>query len=219
MPISKDQLVDVLRVRYDAYSAEAVFTNACAKAGLDGTTDFDTRSLATFRDALERVGDRVGGVLARIDAMLADGQPAAVAQPVAKPEVKADAKPEAKADAKPEVKVDAKPEPQVSPASVPSALEAARSATIVLAGIELEDGEELLVCGAHAAMGDWDPESAKPMMRAGDHWLVLVDLPDGAEVAFKFLRRDPDGEVTWEPGGNRTVRAMERLDATWREVS
>jgi hypothetical protein len=68
-------------------------------------------------------------------------------------------------------------------------------------------------------MGDWDPESAKPMMRAGDHWLVLVDLPDGAEVAFKFLRRDPDGEVTWEPGGNRTVRAMERLDATWREVS
>jgi hypothetical protein len=211
MPISKDQLVDVLRVRYDAYSAEAVFTNACAKAGLDGTTDFDTRSLATFRDALERVGDRVGNVLARIDAMLADGQPAAVA----KPELKVDAKPAAKAAVKPEPNAEAKPGPKAEVKAEVSAGET----TIALSGVELEDGEELLVCGASAALGDWNPEAARPMTRDGGQWLVTLELPADTEVAFKFLRRDPDGEVTWEPGGNRTVRASERLDATWRDVS
>src|SRR6187551_227628 len=97
MPISKDQLVDVLRVRYDAYSAEAVFTQACVRAGLDGTTSFDQRSLASFRAALDKVGDRVGGVLVRIDALLDDSSPAT---PEVKPEPKAEAKPEAKTDGK-----------------------------------------------------------------------------------------------------------------------
>jgi len=77
MPISKDHLVDVLRVRYDAYSAEAVFTQACVRAGLDGTTSFDQRALMSFREGLNQVGDRVGGVLARIDALLENASPAA----------------------------------------------------------------------------------------------------------------------------------------------
>jgi hypothetical protein len=220
MPITKDELVDVLRVRYDAYSAEAVFTTACVRAGLDGTTSFDTRSLATFRDALERVGDRVGGVLARIDAMLADGSPAANVD--AKPEVKADAKPEGKGggkpkkgDAKPEAKADAKPDAK---ADAKADAAANNEATIVLRGVELDDGEEVLVCGAHAAIGDWEPERARPMTRAGAEWQATFELPPDAEVAFKFLRRDSDGDVTWESGANRVVRASERLDATWREL-
>jgi hypothetical protein len=239
MPISKDHLVDVLRVRYDAYSAEAVFTQACVRAGLDGTTSFDQRSLASFRLALDQVGDRVGGVLARIDALLEDPSPAAAdSKADAKPEWKADAQPEAKTDAQPDPKAESKAEskgdakPQgkkgakaeskadaKSESKADAKSESKAETTIVLRGVDVDDGEELFVCGAAPAIGDWDPERATPMVRVDDEWLAMLELPADAEVAFKFLRRDADGEVTWEPGGNRTVRANERLDATWRESS
>jgi hypothetical protein len=77
MSISKDTIVDALRVRYDSYSAETVFEMACQRADLQGKTTFENRELAAFRTALEKVGDRVGGVLARIDEMLG-GKPADV---------------------------------------------------------------------------------------------------------------------------------------------
>lgn len=208
MPISKDHLVDVLRVRYDAYSAEAVFTNACVRAGLDGTTSFDQRSLATFRAALEQVGDRVGGVLSRIDALLADQSPMtpeATVEPTV--ETKAESPPEKKAKTKAEKKAAPTAETVIAPAPEP---------TIVLRGVEVDEGEQLLVCGAHPTIGDWEPERAHPMTLVGADWHVTLELPPDAEVAFKFLVRDAGGEVTWEPGGNRTVRASERLDATWR---
>lgn len=227
MPISKDHLVDVLRVRYDAYSAEAVFTQACARAGLDGTTSFDQRSLASFRVALDQVGDRVGGVLARIDALLDDGAPATPEPNVeTKAEKKAKTKPEPKAEPTAETKPETKAEPTAETKAEPTAEksaaptpEKAAETTIVLRGLEVDKGEEVLVCGASPTIGDWDPERAAPMVRVDDEWLAMLELPPDAEVAFKFLVRDPSGEVTWEAGGNRTVRANERLDATWRELS
>lgn len=220
MPISKDHLVDVLRVRYDAYSAEAVFTNACARAGLDGTTSFDQRSLATFRAALEQVGDRVGGVLSRIDALLADGSPAA--EPSVEPKAEPEKKAKTKAEKATEPTVDKAAKPTREQASAPTVDKAGAptpETTIVLRGLELDEGEQLFVCGAHPTIGDWEPDGAHPMTRVGAEWLAMLELPPEAEVAFKFLVRDAAGEVTWEAGGNRTVRASEQLDATWRELS
>jgi hypothetical protein len=220
MPITKDDLVDVLRVRYDAYSAEAVFTNACARAGLEGTTTFDARALAAFRTGVEQVGDRVVGVLARLDALLGDGAPVSARQPAETSEATSEEKAEAKAEPKSEAKVDAKADAKAdAPAKTDGASARAAETTIVLRGLDADDDEQLLVCGASPSIGDWDPERAHPMTRVGDEWLMTLELPADAEVAFKFLRRDADGEVSWEAGGNRVVRANERLDATWRELS
>jgi hypothetical protein len=120
MSISKDIIVDALRIRYDSYSAETVFELACQRAQLEGKTTFDGKELAAFRSALEKVGDRVGGVLARLDD-LGGGAPAPAkdakqdSKPNEKPaEAKSDAKPTetspAKQDSKPNEKpADAKP--------------------------------------------------------------------------------------------------------------
>jgi hypothetical protein len=191
MSITKDTLVGVLRVRYDAYSAEAVFQMACARAGLEGTTAFEPKQLAAFRAAVERVGDRVGTVLAHLDDLIG-----------AKPQTATEPEPAAKARGLP-------------PAPAP----ATAGTTIVLSGLDAKDGDQLFVCGAFPDLGNWDPELARPMVREGDRWLATVELSPDTEVAFKFLRRGPDGEVTWEPGGNRVVRGNEPVDATWRSAT
>jgi hypothetical protein len=218
MSTSKDTLVNVLRVRYDAHSAEAVFQMACARAGLEGTTAFETKELRAFRDAVERVGDRVTSVLAQIDDLIegaggkSDGKPAAKAEAPKAEAPKAEA---AKAEAPKAEKADKKAEP------APAKTEAAQAAgtTIMLRGVDTEEGEQVLICGALENLGNWDPALARPMVREGDGWLAKVELPADAEVAFKFLCRGSDGEVTWEPGGNRVARANERLEATWRSAS
>jgi hypothetical protein len=121
MSISKDTLVDALRLRYDSYSAETIFELACTRADLEGKTSFEAKEMPAFRAALEKVGDRVGNVLARIDEIAgtgpakpteakSDGKPEAKAESDSKPtEAKSDGKPEAKSDGKPEAKADSKP--------------------------------------------------------------------------------------------------------------
>jgi hypothetical protein len=120
MSITKDTLVDALRLRYDSYSAETIFELACTRANLEGKTSFEGKEVAAFRAALEKVGDRVGNVLARIDdlAGTAPAKPdskhdkpaqASDGKPEPKVEAKADSKPhEAKSDGKPEAKAEAK---------------------------------------------------------------------------------------------------------------
>ena len=119
MSISKDIIVDALRIRYDSYSAETVFELACQRAQLEGKTSFDGKELAAFRSALEKVGDRVGGVLARLDD-LGGGAPAPAKE--AKQDSKPNEKPaEAKTDAKPtEAKEKSDSKPNEKPAEAKS---------------------------------------------------------------------------------------------------
>jgi hypothetical protein len=78
MTFAKDDLIAALRTRYDHYSAQAVFEMARDRAGLPDKPAFDAGELRTWRDSLAAVGDRVTGVLARIDALLATaGAPSA----------------------------------------------------------------------------------------------------------------------------------------------
>ncbi|HUS28227.1 MAG TPA: carbohydrate-binding module family 20 domain-containing protein [Kofleriaceae bacterium] len=250
MSISKDTIVDALRLRYDAYSAETIFELACQRAELEGKTTFEGRDLTAFRGALEKVGDRVGGVLARLDELA--GNPPPPSQPAkqeAKPEPEqqkakepeqqkakdsdgkkgkgdkpSDAKPEAKSDAKTDAKPEAKSDKDAKTGGT-EAKSADKSGgsdakpvetTIVLRGLEVADGEQVMLCGELTDLGDWDPERARPMVRKGDEWLTTLELEPDTEVKFKFLRRNAAGKVTWEAGDNRQVRANQRLDATWR---
>lgn len=195
MTVGKHELVEALRVRYDAYSAETVFEMARSRAGLGDKTTFDGQELAAFRAALAAVGDRVGGVLARIDDMVAAApEPAPTPAPAKKPEPV---------------------EPKKAEPAEPKKAEPVET-TIVLTGIEVGDGEQVLVCGAFPALGDWDPERAQPMAKTGDAWLATLTLAPDAQIAFKFLRRTKDGSVIWEPGDDRRLVAKQRLEVTWR---
>ncbi len=209
MSISKQQLVDALRARYDAYSAESMFQMACARAGLEDAATFDAGALIAFRGGLEQVGDRLATVLAQLDAVLEGAQQAAVPSVTQSPMASVPVAPSTTRvdDTRSDASVD-KP-----------AVEVTGEATIVLSGVDVADGEQLLVCGASPELGDWEPARARPMVRHADQWRASVKLANDDEVAFKFLRRTDDGDVTWEPGGNRVVRGTERVDAMWRSES
>jgi alpha-amylase len=88
--------------------------------------------------------------------------------------------------------------------------------TVTLTGIDVGDGEQVLMCGSVGALGDWDPDRACPMSRNGERWLATLHLASDGDVAFKFLRRAADGTVVWENGGDRNLVPAPRLEATWR---
>ena len=188
--VEKDDLIAALRLRYDFYSAQTIFDAALARAELRDQDLYSEVELNAFREALSRVGDRLTAVEERIESLIetpAAPEPVAMkAEPVAKPEP-----------------VAAKPEPEPKPAE--SAV-----ATISLVGVELDPGEDILVCGSFV---DWNPDRAIAMTRNGEGW--QVEVPAGRDIAFKFMRKRADGTLLWEPGDDRKL-VGNRIDATWR---
>jgi hypothetical protein len=87
---------------------------------------------------------------------------------------------------------------------------------IVLTGIEVPDGEQVLVCGDRAELGDWDPARARPMTRDADGWITTLELAPGIKGSFKFLRRAADGTIRWESGEDRQLEAVSRIEASWQ---
>lgn len=201
--VERDVILAALRLRYDHYSAENVLAAALDRAGLVGATGFDVPQLGQLRAALERVGDRLGRVLAELDALGAapvTGAPVAAVVAAPAPVVAAPA-----------------PVVEAAPVVAPApAVEPAAAVTIAVTGVEVADGAEVLVCGDAPALGAWDPTKAARMEPAGDAWTTTIAVDAEAELAFKFLRREPDGDVVWEAGDNRVARARSRIDATWR---
>jgi hypothetical protein len=211
MTVAKKDLVAALRTRYDHYSAESMFDAARERAGLDDKSAFDAQEIAKFRDALRKVGDRLGPVDAVIDELLAKP---ADAQPAAPPPAAAPA-PAPKAAAP----VTAAPAPEPAPAAKPAAPAPAAGpveTTIALAGVTAGEGEQILICGGHADLGNWDPEQARAMRRDGDAWITTVKVAPDTDAPFKFLRRGADGKVVWEKGDDRRLVAKPRIEATWR---
>jgi len=189
MKLAKQDLLAALRLRYDHYSAQAIFETALAKAGLDDLAEYDLAQVAAFRAALSRVGDRLANVDERLD-MLTDvvGGAAVVPAPVEKIL-----------------------EPGIHEIETPKPVET----TITLAGIDVDDGDQVLVCGELPVLGMWDPERARAMTREGMYWLTKIVVPLGTDVPFKFLRKTADGTVVWEAGHNRQLLAKPRIEATW----
>lgn len=212
MVLAKHELIEALRLRYDHYSAQSVFELARERANLADKAAYEGAELRAWRDGLAAVGDRVGRVLDHLDALLANDthaavKPAATHEPAVKHEPTAKHEPAVKHDA---VKHEpaAKHEPAVKPATIET--------TIVLTGVELADGEQVLVCGDTTALGDWDPAHARLLDRAGSAWTTVVTIATTAPLSFKFLRRGADGQITWEAGDNRSLPAAPRVEAMWR---
>jgi len=73
------------------------------------------------------------------------------------------------------------------------------------ADVSTSYGQHVHVVGNVAALGGWNPANAVPMSAAFyPIWRATVQLPPNTAVEFKYVKKNPDGSVTWESGGNRT---------------
>lgn len=82
-------------------------------------------------------------------------------------------------------------------------------------------GTSVYVVGDAPALGQWDAGRAVRLSPDGyPTWSTQVTLPRGASVAFKFIKKDGNGAVTWESGANRAFTvpdaATAELVGTWR---
>jgi alpha-amylase len=82
-------------------------------------------------------------------------------------------------------------------------------------------GENIHVAGDCAQLGGWDTAKAPKLDPAAyPVWSLDVTLPAGTTCAYKYVRKNASGAVTWESGSNRTltVPATGRvtLNDTWR---
>lgn len=235
MKLARADLIAALRLRYDHYSAETVFEAACKHAGLPDQAHYDRPALVQLRASLVKVGDRLARVNERLDDLVGEAAqapqaiaaPAPVEPPAPEPPKPAQAPqstaaPET-ANARPAEKKAAKSDAVEPPGKAvkvgkdkPSRPETgdAKTTRIVLTGLEVDDGERVLVCGDRADLGNWDPEKARPMTQDGDAWIATIELGDGGE--FKFLRRTADGTFEWEPGENRDLKAVAKIEASWQ---
>ncbi|MEU7934720.1 carbohydrate-binding module family 20 domain-containing protein [Micromonospora echinofusca] len=82
-------------------------------------------------------------------------------------------------------------------------------------------GQNVYVVGNLPALGGWNPANAVALSPA-DYpvWRATVSLPPNTAVEYKYLKKNPDGSVTWESGGNRSFTTpaggtSTRTD-TWR---
>ncbi|MEV7054483.1 carbohydrate-binding module family 20 domain-containing protein [Streptomyces microflavus] len=69
-----------------------------------------------------------------------------------------------------------------------------------------QPGQNIYVTGDQAALGNWNPANA-PKLDPATYpvWKLDVNLPAGTSFAYKYVRKDGQGNVTWESGANRTA--------------
>ncbi|MEE1928616.1 carbohydrate-binding module family 20 domain-containing protein [Streptomyces sp. TRM 70351] len=82
-------------------------------------------------------------------------------------------------------------------------------------------GQNIHVAGDCAALGGWNTGRAPRLDPAAyPVWKLDVELPAGTTCAYKYVRKDANGGVTWESGGNRTLTVPAggrvTLNDTWR---
>ncbi|MFI8402754.1 carbohydrate-binding module family 20 domain-containing protein [Streptomyces sp. NPDC085463] len=67
-------------------------------------------------------------------------------------------------------------------------------------------GQNIHVTGNLAALGNWSPASAPKLDPAAyPVWKLTLSLPAGTTFAYKYVRKDAAGNVTWESGADRTA--------------
>ncbi|OKK19313.1 glycosidase [Streptomyces sp. CB00455] len=88
--------------------------------------------------------------------------------------------------------------PTPPPASAPGVSFAVNATTV--------PGQNIYVTGDRAELGNWNPAGALKLDPAAyPVWKLDVSLPAGTAFAYKYVRKDAAGNVTWESGPDRTA--------------
>ncbi|WP_431921185.1 carbohydrate-binding module family 20 domain-containing protein [Nonomuraea jabiensis] len=82
---------------------------------------------------------------------------------------------------------------------------AAQITTYFNANVTTWYGQNVYVVGNIPALGGWNTDQAIPLSSA-DYpiWRATLNLPPNTAIEYKYIKKDPNGTVTWESGGNRT---------------
>jgi chitodextrinase len=65
-------------------------------------------------------------------------------------------------------------------------------------------GQNVYVLGNVAALGAWSPAAAVALSPANyPAWSGAVGLPGSTAIEYKYIKKDGNGNVTWESGSNR----------------
>ncbi len=72
-------------------------------------------------------------------------------------------------------------------------------------------GESVFLVGDAPELGGWDLAHAVPM-NPTDYpvWRAALELDTAHGTAFKLIKVDEQGSVTWQSGGNQTLPAGAR---------
>ncbi|MEV4182688.1 carbohydrate-binding module family 20 domain-containing protein [Streptosporangium canum] len=98
---------------------------------------------------------------------------------------------------------------------------ASQTAVSFNADVTTHYGQNVYVVGNLPALGGWNPGQAIALSSA-DYpiWRVAVNLPPDTAVEYKYVKKNPDGSVTWESGGNRALTTpstgTHTSNDTWR---
>ncbi|WP_449061830.1 carbohydrate-binding module family 20 domain-containing protein [Planomonospora algeriensis] len=96
------------------------------------------------------------------------------------------------------------PTPTPTPSPSPTAT-SDKAATSFNANVTTTWGQNVFVVGDAAELGAWNPANAVALSSAAyPVWKAAVNLPAGRTIAYKYLKKNPDGSVTWESDPNRT---------------
>ncbi|MFE3069838.1 carbohydrate-binding module family 20 domain-containing protein [Streptomyces sp. NPDC059247] len=101
-----------------------------------------------------------------------------------------------------------------TPTTPPTTPPAASGASFAVTATTVP-GQDVYVTGDRAELGNWSPAAALKLDPATyPVWKLTAGLPAGTAFAYKYLRKDAAGNVTWESGANRTatVPATGRVD-------
>jgi alpha-amylase len=82
-------------------------------------------------------------------------------------------------------------------------------------------GTDVYVVGSIDALGAWNTGNAIPLSPASyPTWSRPVIVPQSTTFAYKYIKKDSSGNVTWESGGNRSyttgTAAAYTVSDTWK---
>ncbi|MFJ2032104.1 carbohydrate-binding module family 20 domain-containing protein [Streptosporangium sp. NPDC087985] len=106
--------------------------------------------------------------------------------------------------------------PSPSPTVTPGKVATSFNATVTTVW-----GQNVFVVGDVAELGSWNPANAVALSSAAyPVWKATVNLPSGTTVSYKYIKKNPDGSVTWESDPNRSFTTPSGGTATrndtWR---
>jgi alpha-amylase len=75
-------------------------------------------------------------------------------------------------------------------------------------------GSPIYLVGSVQALGAWNTASALPLTQNGATWTRTVTLPANTYLEYKYIAKDPAGNVTWEQDPNHTATTAASGTAT-----
>jgi alpha-amylase len=81
-------------------------------------------------------------------------------------------------------------------------------------------GQNVYVVGSIPELGNWNPANAIALSSAGyPIWSASTSLPANIAFQYKYIKKNPDGSVTWESDPNRSASTGSgplNLSDSWR---